>query len=199
MSKGQIAMAVVLACKDSLHANTRKTASQIGMSHQRVHHANTVLEYTPDQAGAVLDGSLGLDAAYAEARARKDAASSMEAQMARLRGEDSDLADVVAEGRMTLRDALAVLERRRTDLLRRKEAATLGLLSAVRLLSPPAGDVEAHAANLLDVLDLSLVPGADVITPEAVERAIAFLVVVRRGLSAERNEHGRTEAQPISP
>ena len=61
----------------------REAAVAAGTSPARLAQASTVLQYAPDLADAVLAGATPLDTAYAEARRRKDAASSVEAQMTR--------------------------------------------------------------------------------------------------------------------
>ena len=55
------------------------------VSKNNLSHARTVLHYAPDLSEPVRFGRTSLDEAYAEARARKEAANSSEAQMARLR------------------------------------------------------------------------------------------------------------------
>jgi hypothetical protein len=52
MTKGQRAMAVAMVCKETLQS-TRKVAGEAGLSHQRIHHARTVLRHTPDAAALV--------------------------------------------------------------------------------------------------------------------------------------------------
>jgi len=54
------------------HDSTRTLARSSGVSHDRIHRADTVLQYAPELAGAVLAGTGPLDAAYAEARQRKE-------------------------------------------------------------------------------------------------------------------------------
>ena len=83
LSKGQQAMAVAevrLLSKQSV----REAARLIGASAARVAQADVVLGYAPEFSEAVLSGAMPLNDAYEQARARKGAASSMEAQMAGL-------------------------------------------------------------------------------------------------------------------
>lgn len=201
LSAGQRAMATVeavFATKTAIGRDERSAlAGVICTSASRIDYALVVRRHAADLVAAVLSGAMTLDAAYAEARRSKDAASSMAAQLGGLRAEAPDLAVLVVEERLTLREALEVLARRRAEERRRKEAATTGLLSALRLLAPPSGDIAEHADNLLAMLDPALVSGGELIAPAAVERAIAFLEVVLVGLDEREEHHGRTQAQSV--
>lgn len=179
LTKGQRAMAVMVV---NSGYSQRAMAAIMDTSQGLIMQASVVLKHAPDLVENVISGAMTLEAAYAEARRSKDAASSMAAQLGALRAEAPDLAVLVVEEQLTLREALDVLARRRADERRRREAATSGLLSALRFLAPPAGDIVEHADNLLELLDPSLVSGGDVIGSPVVERAIAFLEVVLVGL-----------------
>jgi hypothetical protein len=98
LTKGQQAM--VAAKATSLFETKRsKIAKAVGISTARLDYARAVLNHAPDLADAVVAGSLPLDRAYATARERKRAAESTEAQMAHLRADAADLADLVVEER----------------------------------------------------------------------------------------------------
>jgi ParB-like chromosome segregation protein Spo0J len=135
MNAGQRAMAVAKLLETN-NATQEQAAQWSGLKRPRIAYAQVVLQYAPEKADSVLAGALGLDEAYNEARARKGAASSMEAQMSRLRAEAPDLADLVTEERMTLREALAALderiaeERRQREVTKRLMDQVLGFLSA---------------------------------------------------------------------
>lgn len=196
MSKGQIAMALVRT--SVLSQNTMRDLERLfKVSSSRIAYASTVDQVASDLGDLVLAGAETLDKAYAAARARKDAASSMTAQLGTLRAEAPDLAVLVVEERLTVREALDLLAKRRAYERRRREAATSGLLSALRFLAPPAGDIVEHADNLLALLDPSLVSGGDVIGAPVVERAIAFLEVVLVGLDEREGPHGGTQAESV--
>jgi hypothetical protein len=118
LTKGQQAMVAAKARLVSKQ-DIRSVAKQSGLNAGRVGQAATVAEHAPDMVDAVIAGALGLDAAYEEARKRKTAADSVEAQLARLRAEDPELADRVVEGDLTLPGAWA--ERRAREAQRESE------------------------------------------------------------------------------
>jgi len=106
MTKGQRAMAVarVLETSTQTQRDAAKTAS---VSRGRVHQAQAVLKYAPDQAYLVLTGAVSLDDAYRKAQESKNAANSVEQRFARLKSEWPDLATQVEEGRLALDEAIA--------------------------------------------------------------------------------------------
>lgn len=81
-------------------------------SNQYISRASVVLKYAPDLAEGVLAGIIPLNDAYETAQDRKKAAESSETRMADLRIDAPDLADQVAEERLTLPEALAALRAR---------------------------------------------------------------------------------------
>ncbi|MGH3934151.1 MAG: hypothetical protein ACRDS1_04090 [Pseudonocardiaceae bacterium] len=87
-------------------------ARAVGISTSRLDYARIVLTHAPDLVDGVIAGSEFLDKAYEEARRRKRAAESIDAQMASLRSAAPDLADQVTEERLTLAEALAALRAR---------------------------------------------------------------------------------------
>lgn len=133
MTKGQMAMVAARACLVSKQTQ-RSAAKQLGLTAGRIGQAATVCEYANDLVDQVVSGSLGLDAAYEEARKRKTAADSIEAQLARLRAEDPELAERVVEGDLTLPGAWA--ERRAREAQRESErrAAIANLRSVLTYL-----------------------------------------------------------------
>jgi hypothetical protein len=129
ISKGQQAMAVVMATELSGSGQFRKqgqraaAADLLGVRGQRLSEAAVVRKYAPDLAKLVVTGDRFLDDAYREARGRKlaqetqaesDARALREtnAKTARLREQAPDLADLVAEWRMSLDEAVALLDKR---------------------------------------------------------------------------------------
>lgn len=122
LTKGQAAMVAARACKETLQT-TRKVATAIGTSAQRITQANVVLDFAPDLAESVIAGATGLDEAYRVARERKTAADTTEAQLARLRAEDPELAAKVVEGELTLAGAWAERKAREEITRRDIEAA----------------------------------------------------------------------------
>lgn len=102
LTKGQQAM--TLARVRHVHSvnSVRDLGKENGVSAARISQANVVIQYAPDLAGAVTSGALALNEAYERAQDRKRAARSAEAHMATLRHKRPDLAEQVAEERMTL-------------------------------------------------------------------------------------------------
>jgi ParB-like chromosome segregation protein Spo0J len=153
LTKGQAAMVAARACKETLQS-TRKVATAIGTSAQRITQANVVLDFAPDLAEGVIAGATGLDEAYKVARDRKTAADSVENQLARLRAEDPELAAKVVEGELTLAGARAELgERQRKQAEHQRDARAL-LTRAVDLVAPSTmsdGFVDTWAEHLGDV------------------------------------------------
>lgn len=122
LTKGQTAM---VAARAVFETNTTATsaANATGSSRSRIEYAKTVIEFAPDLADAVVAGATGLDEAYRIARERKTAADSVEAQLARLRAEDPELAAKVVEGELTLPGAWAERKARETKKRQDIEAA----------------------------------------------------------------------------
>ncbi|MCZ4117911.1 hypothetical protein [Streptomyces sp. H39-S7] len=85
------------------------------MSLSRLSAANVVLEHAPDLAEQVRLGTLGLDAAYAEAGHRKARTAAVINQHNELRQHAPDLAEQVTEGYLTLDAATAILHQRLED------------------------------------------------------------------------------------
>ena len=75
----------------------------------RIVEADTVLDWAPDLADAVIAGAKPLSVAVETARAKKREAEELAAKMARLRADAPDLLALVDEGRMDVDDATAAL------------------------------------------------------------------------------------------
>jgi len=80
-----------------------------------------VLKWTPGLADPVLAGTKPLNEAYEEAKLMRDRAEALPARMERLRKEAPDLADIVEEGRLSINEAVAASDRRRTDARIRRQ------------------------------------------------------------------------------
>jgi len=120
LTKGQQAMVAAKALSVSNNSQT-SVANSVRVSQARIGQAVTVRDHAPDLVDAVIAGATGLDEAYKVARERKTAADSVEAQLARLRAEDPDLAAKVVEGELTLPGAWA--ERKERMAVERAHAA----------------------------------------------------------------------------
>lgn len=158
LTKGQQAM---IAAKSRLvsRQSIRRVQDSSGVDRTRLGYASVVCEHAPDLVDAVIAGATGLDEAYRVARERKTAADSTEAQLARLRAEDPELAAKVVEQELSLRGAFAELaERQRKQADEQRDARAL-LARIVDLAAPSsmsAGFVDAWAERLGD-LDADLI------------------------------------------
>lgn len=139
LNKGQQAMVVAKARRVYSVNTVRALAQDQGISAARVSQANAVIEYAPDLADAVADGSKPLNEAYKTAQDRKNLAETSESQMAKLRAEAPDLADQVAEERLTLSEALAAHRERQAEAKRQRQVATHLLCEHVYTLSQANG------------------------------------------------------------
>ena len=134
LSKGQQAM-VVAKARRVLPQNMRDAARGVGVSASRLAYAEVILQYAPDLADGVIGGSQTLDKAYEEAQRRKAAAKSADTLMARLRDEGIDLHDLVVEERMTLSEAIALLDARVQKERDRRQRHTHQFVSSLVLLT----------------------------------------------------------------
>ena len=116
--------------------SVRLAAESVGLKSNRIAYASTVMEHAPDLVDAVISGATGLDEAYRVARERKTAADSVENQLARLRAEDSELADRVVEGELSLAGAWAERRERERKRAEHQRDARALLGRVVELLSP---------------------------------------------------------------
>ena len=99
------------------YATIRETEKQVGVSQGYINQASIVLQYAPDLVDAVMAGA-PLNAAYATAQKRKIDAQSEESKLERLRADAPDLADQVAEEKLTLAEAIGALNAREQDRVR---------------------------------------------------------------------------------
>ncbi|MEV7908059.1 ParB/RepB/Spo0J family partition protein [Streptomyces anulatus] len=168
LTKGQQAMVAARAWLVSNHT-ARSAANHVGVSHARVVQASTVLQHAPDLADAVVAGAMGLDEAYRIARENKTKADSAESQLARLRTEDSELADKVVEGELTLVGAWAERKARAAEEERQRRVATHLLCEIVPALAQTEGTATFARYDPSEAL-----PGR-AITREVIARAAAAL------------------------
>lgn len=131
LTKGQQAMIAARALLVS-NSTQESAANSVGVIRSRVAQAVTVRDHAPDMVDAVIAGATGLDEAYRIARERKTAADSTEAQLARLRAEDPELAAKVVEGELTLAGAWA---ERRERAKREAIDRDTGRTAAARLVA----------------------------------------------------------------
>lgn len=134
LSKGQRAMVTARA------GSRNYTEAQV--SKQYVSWARQVLDHAPDLTDAVIAGARSLDDAYKVAQDRKKASTNEAAQMAKLHAEAPDLADLVAEERVTLAEAMGALRQRQAERKRDIESARSAATSMV-------ADLQARVVSII--------------------------------------------------
>jgi hypothetical protein len=175
LTKGQQAMAVAMMYPeaDAVHRGKKsrdaKLIETMSFSSQRLSHARTVLAWASDKAALVLTGDEPLDIAYKAALERKKNAESVETQSQRLRDGAPDLADLVAEQRMTLDEAVAAFNQRIETQRREKRSRQE---TSIRMIEYASRGVAAWASR-------EFVEG---LTEDLKERE--FLVLVKAALRA---------------
>lgn len=113
LSKGQRAMAVAkLYPNPAKGGRGRNSFLKKEFSDVSISKARTVLAHAPDLADTVLSGAIPLNEAYQEALGRKKEKDSDEAQFSRLQKLDPDLANLVVEERLRLKEAVTTLDKR---------------------------------------------------------------------------------------
>ena len=127
MSKGQLAMVAARASINSILSQT-KAAELFGVSKQYVTHAILVINYTSDGEAAVLSGAKILHDIYATAQESKKTEEKEADNQAAIRAEAPDLADDVADERITYADAIELLKERREDQRRATQVTEIDTL-----------------------------------------------------------------------
>ena len=116
ISKGQRAVGHALLYPTAQQGGSRKKGSSqetlLGFSNMRLSQARAVLAFSRELAIKVRDGSVKLDQALATVMEARKALDTDEGKLARLDKEAPDLADLVAEDRMKLDEAIAALDAR---------------------------------------------------------------------------------------
>ncbi|WP_319349674.1 ParB N-terminal domain-containing protein [Streptomyces sp. ME02-6985-2c] len=117
----------------------RDIEAQLGVARAVIGRANVVWQHAPDLVDSVISGAVGLDRAYETAREKKAQVDSAEAQLARLRKEDPDLATRVVEGELTLQGAWAERKARQEEQTRQRRVATQLLCEVLPSLAQVRG------------------------------------------------------------
>lgn len=158
LTKGQASMIIAKA------GVTYKSYTD-GPSKGYISRARIVLQYLPALADAVISGAVALADAYDQAQDAKKAADSEEAQLARLRADDPDLAEQVIQGHLTLKGAQTEFaERQRKRAEEQRDARAL-LTRILDLTAPPSmsdGFTDSWADRLGDDLDPAIIKRTDV-------------------------------------
>jgi len=139
ITKGQKAMAIALLYPEPEkggRGHKKKVPETGGFSRQRLGDARRVLTFSLDIAHAVRDGTKTLDDALKEIEESRKAMLSAEAQLASLRAEAPDLADLVTDEKLSMAEASAALAKRRAQ--QREQRLTI-----IRVISQAIGAVNA--------------------------------------------------------
>jgi ParB-like chromosome segregation protein Spo0J len=153
LTKGQRAMLIV---KSGLFPQETDSDDDSKISKTMISKARIVGRFAPALVDAIISGADQLNRAYEFAQTEKDKSEGIEAQLARLRAEDSELADKVVEGELTLPGAFAELrerERKRADEKRDAHALLGRILELAAPQSMSDGFVESWAERLGDLDD----------------------------------------------
>lgn len=137
--------------KISLNGQRRDhLGTMAGVNGKYVEQARFILLNDPPAAEAVKAGTMRLSAAYEAARERKMATESGETQLAKLRGEDPELASLVAEEKLSLAEARTLLMEREAERQRQRRVAMGSLRQALSLIAPFGGTAEDKAQHFIE-------------------------------------------------
>jgi len=154
MLRGQQAMALAMIYpepekggrgKKSEAANLAETAK---FSHRRLNEARAVLRHPRKLAESVIAGTKSLDVALATVEKEKKENDSDEEKLTRLRRDAPDLADQVAEERLTIKEAIGALTEREKEKAQSEEAATSLVCRAVGILTPLEGSAKKYGTEI---------------------------------------------------
>ena len=157
LTKGQKAMALALIYPEPEkggRGNKGKSAEIADFSQRRLREARSVLAFSRELALTVIAGTEPLDAAVDKVQQERQRMDSEEAQLARLRTEAPDLADQVSEERLTLKEAMAALDVRKTEAaaLEKSKRETLLRLTSAGYTATVAWSNEEFAQSVCDRL-----------------------------------------------
>jgi hypothetical protein len=151
-TKGQRAMGVAKRYPEGQQGKKSTSLETKEVSTAYLSKARLVLREAPDLADKVLIGAVGLDAAYQEARERRDAATDEGARLTVLQGAYPDLADKVTAEELTLREAEAAA-REREAVARAQRSNAFAVVSQAVPLASVLGSAENVADKARLVLD----------------------------------------------
>ncbi|MFE9407417.1 hypothetical protein ACFYN0_01235 [Streptomyces sp. NPDC006704] len=147
----------------------RSLGEQLGVALAVMGRASTVLQHAPDLVDPVISGDMGLNEAYEVAKENKAQADSAEAQLARLREEDPQLADRVVARELTLPGAWAERKARVEEDLRQRRVATQLLCEVLPSLA------QVRGSRTFALYDPELAPPGRAVTREVIEHASTAL------------------------
>lgn len=160
LTQGQRAMLIV---ESGVFPEETEDDQATKISKTMISKARTVKKYAYALVAPVISGADQLNRAYEFAKAEKDKSEGDDAQLARLRADDPELAAKVVEGDLTLRGAFAELAERQRKRAEEERDARALLTRIVDLAAPVSmtdGFVESWADRLGD-LDADLIKRAE--------------------------------------
>lgn len=118
-----------------------------------IDRARVIVAYAKDHIQDVLSGAMPLDEAYKVAQDRKDADASQEAQLEKLRVLNTELADKVTEGELSLKAAFVEASERENSWRERRNTAIRFVKDS--LFNVGAYSAPAHVKSALELLEKS--------------------------------------------
>jgi ParB/Sulfiredoxin domain len=194
VTKGQQAMRHALLYPEPEkggRGHKKKGGETPGFSAKRLYDARTVLAYSRELALKVRDGGAFLDEALKEVTLARGKTNDVEDQLAKLRDEAPDLADLVTEQRMKLSEAVAALTKRKEEEAFRRSSVTQSIAESLNSLDYEGhGTADKWTSDIMEYFDEERWPSyADTkeFSLAIIERAIASL----EAFAAEwRKAHG---------
>jgi hypothetical protein len=114
LNRGQQAMLRALGMIHNESVSQRQIARETGLGQGRISKACFIIEHAPDKVDSVLSGG-SLEAVYEEAQSSKREAESEQSRTERLVKASPELAEQVADGTLTLAEAIGVLDARENE------------------------------------------------------------------------------------
>jgi ParB-like nuclease domain len=197
LNKGQQAILVLRARSSESEDDSRgNVASLLGISEARLSEAGLILDWAEALADEVVKGSTKFDVALAEAKTRRAAASSTDAQMKRLRLQAPDLAELVADEHMSLAEALGALKVRQQQEADRRRATSQLADTMLMFLDPGEALTSAERAEqIVSTLDPTAVPTRPDFSAQRLRRCIATLVTLGDLIARQEDRDGH---EPVS-
>jgi hypothetical protein len=143
-----------------------------------------ILRHAPDLADKVVTG-LPFDQALQRAKDNKLDSESLDRQMDLLRKEAPDYAELVAEERLKINEALAAMRERKEQQKRDRQHATELLRDVIQVLDPRASDPKVHAENFITNFDPNLC--SEEITKDRIEQCLLVLRTIAKAWKEENH------------
>jgi hypothetical protein len=131
---------------------------ELGFSAARLSQARAVLRHSRELAEAVLAGVSSFDYALSVAQEAARDAATAEKRLERLRAMAPDLADLIAEGRLTLDEALRTAEERRNQERMRRQTATAVFARSYSTFHPRGAPPAQWAEQIFRDVDVNQWP-----------------------------------------